>query len=144
MKYAKGKIKRVFVVKFEHGDDLLKELQGLLEKEDIKRGVIHLIGALKNASIVLGPKKPVIPQEIHELSFNDGREVVGLATIFPENGKPKVHLHAGLGKGKKVLVGCIRSGTEVYIVIEAIILELDVNASRKMDEKTGFNLLEPK
>jgi predicted DNA-binding protein with PD1-like motif len=36
MKYQKGSIGRVIVAKIEHGDDLLVELKGLLQKEAIR------------------------------------------------------------------------------------------------------------
>ncbi len=142
MKYTKGTIKRLFVVKFEDGDDLLTELTKLVKKEKIKSGIIHLIGALEKAGIVVGPKKVEVPPEPVWKTFDDGREILGFGTIFRKGSEPKIHIHSAIGRGDKVNVGCVRRDAKVYLVIEAIIIEIDANVSRKFDEKTGFDLID--
>jgi len=142
MKYTKGKIKRIFVVKFEHNDNLLSELTKLARKEKIKSGIIHLIGALEKAEFVAGPKKVEIPPEPIWRKFDDGREILGFGTIFWKGNEPKIHIHACIGREDKVNLGCIRSDAEVYLVIEAIIIEIDATVARKYDEKTGLDLID--
>ena len=63
MKYTKGTIGRVFLVKFEDGDILIDNLSLLAKKEMIKAATMIFIGALKQGDLVTGPKKPVIPPE---------------------------------------------------------------------------------
>lgn len=75
-------------------------------------------------------------------NFNDGRELIGIGSIFLENKKPKIHLHSSIGRENKINLGCIRKNTKVYIIIEILLLELrGIQASRKLDPKTQLNIL---
>jgi predicted DNA-binding protein with PD1-like motif len=57
-------------------------------------------------------------------------------------GQPKIHLHAALARGDKVLLGCLRENSKVFLVEEIIIFELlDVEAIRETDQRTGLLLL---
>jgi len=142
MRYAEAKQGRVFVLKFDHNDDFLECILQFAERENVMRGVVHFMGALKSAEIVCGPKRPVLPQKIYKNGFDDGREVLGMATIFPDGGKPKVHVHASFGKNKHTLMGCMRESAEVYVVVEAVVTELvGISACRKKDTETGLSLL---
>jgi predicted DNA-binding protein with PD1-like motif len=143
MKYSEGKIGRTFVLKFEHGDDLLSELKKFAAEKKIKAGLVHFIGALNNAEIVVGPKKNVLPPDAVWRKFSDGREMVGTGTIFWKGGEPGVHIHSAIGRGDKVNVGCIRKGTKVYLVVEAVVMEIKgADARRSKDARSGMELLD--
>jgi len=142
MKYQKGSIGRVIIAKIEHGDDLLVELKGLLQKEAIRSGIMFMIGALEAGSLVVGPQTCSVPPNPVWKKFDDGREVLGIATVFTEDHEPVIHLHASLGRGDNVLTGCIRKDAKVYLVVEVIIMELlESGAVRTLDDITGLNLL---
>ena len=142
MKYTKGTIGRVFLVKFENNDILIQNLSGLAKKEKIKAATIIFIGALREGDLVTGPKKPVIPPQPNKMVFKDGWEVMGMGTIFTNSKGPQIHIHASIGKKNKVLTGCLRGKSKVFLVIEAVVLELkSVKASKDIDPKTGLNLL---
>jgi predicted DNA-binding protein with PD1-like motif len=142
MRYTTGSIGRVFLVKFEDDDIFIDKLSVLARKEKIKAATLIFLGALKKGTLVTGPKKPVIPPEPNKLSFKDGWEVMGIGTIFTNNKGPQIHIHSAMGKKNKTLTGCVREKTKVFLVIEAIILELTgVKASKDIDPKTGLNLL---
>ena len=142
MKYSVGKIGRVFLLKFENNDILIKSLVGLAKKERIKSASIIFIGALREGDLVTGPQKPVIPPEPNKKTFKDGWEVMGLGTIFSNSSGPQIHIHASMGKKNRVLTGCVRGNSKVFLVIEAVILELKgIKANKEIDPKTGLNLL---
>lgn len=142
MKYSKGEIGRVFLVKFEDRDILVDKIKELAEKEKINAGTMVFIGALREGKLVTGPKKPVIPPEPNWISFKDGWEVMGIGTIFTNKKEPQIHIHCSMGKKKKVLTGCVRKDSEVFLVIEAVIFELKgIKASKEIDPSTGLNLL---
>ena len=142
MEYTKGTIGRVFLVKFVDDDVLIDNLSFLAKQETIKAATIIFIGALKKGDLVTGPKQPVIPPEPNKVAFKDGWEVMGLGTIFTNSKGPQIHIHASMGKKNKVLTGCLRGKSKVFLVIEAIIIELKgVRASKDIDPKTGLNLL---
>lgn len=142
MKYTKGAIGRVFLLKFDDDDVLLEELSTLAKKEKIKAAALVFIGALKKRDLVTGPKKPVIPPQPNKVYFKDGWEIMGIGTIFTNKLGPQIHIHASMGKKKEVLMGCVRGKSKVFLVIEAIVFELrGVKASKIIDPQTGLNLL---
>ena len=139
MEYAKGRIGRVFTVRIDHGDDLILELIKLAELEHIESAVFMLLGALKEAKLVTGPKENMTPPELVWSGFNDAHEILGIGDIFLKDGKPKIHLHAGAGRGDNVKVGCLRGESEVFMVVEAFVFELDgISARRIVDQEHGF------
>ncbi|MCX5668605.1 MAG: DUF296 domain-containing protein [Candidatus Omnitrophica bacterium] len=142
MQYTQGTIGRVFLVKFQDGDILIDNLTELAKQEQIKAASVIFIGALKQGDLVTGPKQPVIPPEPNKVVFKDGWEVMGIGTIFTNSKGPQMHIHASMGKKNKVLTGCVRGKSKVFLVIEAVILELKgIKASKDIDPKTGLNLL---
>jgi len=143
MKYTKGKIGRVFLARFDNRDDFRQELEALSRKEKIRSAVLVFLGALKEGNLVTGPKKPVIPPQPNQVKFRDGWEVLGVGTIFSDKkNSPQLHLHASMGKKNKVLTGCVRDDSKVFLVIEAVIFELSgVKAAKGIDPRTGINLL---
>ncbi len=142
MKYTQGTIGRVFLVKFDDGDILIDRLVDLARKEKLRVATLIFLGALKKGTLVTGPKKPVIPPEPNKLSFKGGWEVMGIGTIFTNKTAPQIHIHSSMGKKQKVLTGCVRGGSKVFLVIEAIVLELKgIKATKALDPETGLNLL---
>lgn len=143
MRYAKGKIGRVFLARFDDRDDFRRELVVLSRKEKIRSAVLVFLGALREGNLVTGPKKPVIPPQPNQLKFRDGWEVLGVGTIFSSrNNSPQLHLHASMGKKRKVLTGCVRDDSKVFLVVEAVIFELSgIKAAKELDPKSGINLL---
>jgi hypothetical protein len=142
MKYTKGSIGRIFVAKFEDDDVLIDELARLVKAENIKAATMVFIGALKKGDLVTGPKKLVIPPSPNKVIFKDGWEVMGIGSIFTNAQGPQIHIHSSMGKKKKVLTGCVRGKSKVFLVIEAVIFELKgVRATKSIDPKTGLNLL---
>ncbi len=142
MKYTKGSIGRVFLVKFDDDDILIDKLSSLARKEKIRSAALIFLGALKKGVMVTGPKRPVIPPEPNRVNFKDGWEVMGIGTILTGKGGPQLHIHGSMGKKNKVLTGCVREKSKVFLVIEAVIFELKgVQAAKSMDPATGLNLL---
>jgi uncharacterized protein len=142
MKYTKGRVGRVFVLKFEDDDVLLEELAVFAKKERLKAGTMVFIGSLKKGELVTGPKKPVIPPEPNKVNFKDGWEVMGIGTLFTNKKGPQIHIHGSMGKKQKVLTGCVRGRSKVFLVIEAIVFELiGMKATKSIDPVAGLNLL---
>ena len=142
MKYTKGSVGRIFLIKFSDDDILLDELDKLARKEKIKTATIVFIGALKKGDIVTGPKKPVIPPEPNWVAFKDAWETMGIGTIYTNSRGPQIHIHASMGQKLKTLTGCVRKKSKVFLVIEAVIFELKgVKATKDIDPETGLNLL---
>lgn len=143
MKYTSANLGRVFVLRFENGDNMQRVIRDFCVKERVLTGTMVFIGALRRGKIVAGPKKPVVPPDPNVVSYSDGWEMMGVGTIFPDgDGEPQIHLHASFGKAKKTLVGCVRQDSEVFMVIEAVLFELTgARCVKARDPRTGLNLL---
>lgn len=142
MDYRKGTIGRVFTVRFDEGDLFLEGLLKIIAEEKITNGWFHVLGGLREADVVTGPKEPVMPPEPVWSEVRGARETMGTGSIFWDGDEPKIHLHAALGHHGDTLTACVRKGTKVYLVLEVVIFEIDgINASRPWYEEGGFNRL---
>jgi predicted DNA-binding protein with PD1-like motif len=143
VQYRQGSYGRVFLLKFDDRDDLLEEIKRLAVKEQIKVATITLLGGMRSAAIVTGPKEPVIPPEPIWSAFQDGREVLGIGSLFWKEDGPAIHLHGAVGRGNETHVGCMRKDSSVYLVIEAVIAEIaGIEARKVVNERTGLAMLD--
>ncbi|TQD25038.1 PPC domain-containing DNA-binding protein [Methanolobus vulcani] len=141
MEYSQGNIGRVFTVRLDQGDDILQELEGLAVSENIKSAMFMMLGAVKEANLVVGPKENIVPPDPQWARIHDAHELIGIGNIFweSETGKPKIHLHSAAGRGESVKAGCLRENSEVFMVVEVFIMEISgISASRIFDQERGF------
>ena len=144
MQYAQGRTGRVFFVRIDHGENLEATLRQFIAEKKVECGIIRFIGALQSGAIVTGPEEPCLPPDQHYESFSGGWEVVGLATITPGQDGPHLHLHASIGRGDTALTGCLRGTVITYIIVEAVITEIEgIRIHREMDPLTGMVLPVP-
>jgi predicted DNA-binding protein with PD1-like motif len=142
MKYQTGRIGKIAVARFDDGDDVLAGIGGLVEKEGIRSGVVYLVGGMKGGSFVVGPEDETMPPKPVWRSMDESHEVLAFGTIFYEGDEPRVHMHGAFGKHDKVKVGCLRKDSETFLILEAVIMELDgINATRELDPAVGLPLL---
>jgi len=146
MRYSEGKIGRVFVIRLEDEDKLPEVIESFARKNNIQRGMCILVGGIREGGkIVVGPEDsesmPVVPL-IFDLK--GVHEICAVGTIFPDSDeKPRLHMHAALGREGKAKVGCIRLGIEVWKLGEVIVLEIIDNTAHREDTAAGFKMLEP-
>ncbi len=143
MKYTEGKIGRIFILKFDHGDHFEDAIGQFCRDENVRVGHIQLLGAVKRSSVVVGPKNDNVPPEPKWHTVNEAKEVVGFGTILWDTEKPRVHLHTIFSRGEKAFIGCVRKETEVFLIVEAVVTEIEnVSVSRVYDKKSGFCLMQ--
>ncbi len=142
MKYQVGKPGRVAVARFEDRDDVLGNLVSLAKKEKFGAAVFYLVGGMREGSIVVGPEKDEFPPIPVWRQLGESHEVVGFGTIFWNGDEPRVHFHGAFGKKDSVKVGCLRENSETFLVLEAVIIEIEgVTAKRELDPASGMMLL---
>ncbi len=146
MQYSEGKMGRVFVLRMEEGDRLPDTLESFASEKGIEAAtVLYLGGAADGSRVVVGPEMnrgdQVIPMT-H--AFTGNQEILALGTLFRnEEDRPVLHMHAGIGREGHATIGCTRTGVPVWLVAEAVILEIvGTGALRKKNPQTGMELLE--
>jgi len=141
LKYSEGSLRRVFALTFEHGDTLIDRLVEFVKEQGVRNGYIFFLGALGEGRIVTGPKDLELPASPMWGEFEDGREIIGVGSVAWEGDTPRVHVHIGAGRGGDVLLGCLREGGRVHIVMEAVLFEVAFESlSRGLDKLTGAHL----
>ena len=137
---------RVFVLRLEHGDIVHETIEGFARDRGIRAGALIILGgADENSRIVVGPedgeKRPVTPMQA---ALKAAHEVTGTGTIFPnEKGEPVLHMHMACGRREATQTGCIRSGVQVWQIMEAVLFELsECRGQRVADPELGFQLLQ--
>jgi predicted DNA-binding protein with PD1-like motif len=143
MDYQIGRIGRVCVARLHDGDDVYACIEGLAAKEGLDRAVVLAVGGIRRGRVVVGPKEPTGPIEPQMEEFDDARELLGVGTLIPDEEGPKLHLHAGIGRGgEQTLVGCPRGGASAFCVLEVVLIELEgIDAVRAVDPELGLKLL---
>jgi predicted DNA-binding protein with PD1-like motif len=142
MKYQTGRPGRIIVAKFDDHDDVLENLITIAKKENIRAGIIYLVGGMREGKIVVGPETDELPPKPVWKELGESHEVLGIGTIFWHNDEPKIHFHGAFGKKEMVKVGCLRENTETFLVLEAVIIEMEgINATREIDPAIGMALL---
>jgi predicted DNA-binding protein with PD1-like motif len=143
MEYAVGRTGRVIAARLFEGEELYESIESIAEKEEIKSAAVLITGGIRKAEVVVGPKAEKPKIEPNFFSFTGPGEVLGVGTIYcDETGRPKLHLHAGLGRGDKHIVGCPRGGASIFLILEVTIIEIaGIDAKRETDPATGFKLL---
>jgi predicted DNA-binding protein with PD1-like motif len=142
MEYSTGKTGRIIAARLFEGEDLYESIEAIAKKEDIKCAAVLITGGLRKADVVVGPKteQPKIQADMRP--FQGPGEVLGVGTIYCDSEGPKMHIHTAIGKGLETMVGCPRGGAKTFLILEVTIIEIEgIQAKRKFDEKTGFNLL---
>lgn len=143
MQYSEGRLGRIFVIRLEDGEDLIRSIQQFVERMEVSAGMIHFLGALREGRLIAGPKEPTIPPGPPFVEELEGSwETFGVATVYPgEEGKPAVHIHASAGHDDRALTGCLRKMATTYLVVEAVVFEFcGLEAKREIDEMTGLSL----
>jgi len=146
MKASEGKIGRVFVVRLEDGDVIPACIERFAGENGISVGHVILVGGIGGGDVVVGPKhSEEMPPQPMLLPVDGAHEVVGVGIIAPgEDGRPVLHIHAALGRSGNTMTGCLRPGVTTWLVGEAIIYEVTgAEVARVMDDRSGFELLEP-
>jgi predicted DNA-binding protein with PD1-like motif len=141
--YRCGTIGRVFWARLEDGEALVPCLENLAQKENVDQAVVLVLGALGEGRMVCGPRENVIPPDPMYMTFTQGREIVAIGTIARDKNGPKFHMHAAAGRlGEETNVGCLRAECNIYLLCEAVILEITgLTATRDPDPASGFDLL---
>lgn len=140
MEYQAGTTGRVFYARLDDGDDLHDGIRELVTREKVRCAWFHILGGLRRAGVVIGPREPVMPPDPVWQEVEDAREIVGTGSVFWDGDQPLIHLHAAMGHHGETLTGCVRRDSKVYLVIELMLVEMKgIEVTRPWFEQGGFN-----
>ncbi|MEL7649907.1 MAG: PPC domain-containing DNA-binding protein [Sedimentibacter sp.] len=151
MKSAKGKIKNVYAVRLEAGEDVIEGITKVCDQYGIKHGVIVSgIGSLSRASFfdpTPFPDKPHGYGYGNPIVMEGGIELISLSGVICENDEKNVslHIHGTFADGEgKAYAGHLTDRNHVLITVEIVIGEFeDIYMARKLDKKSGMMLFSP-
>ena len=142
MQYQIGKPGRIVVVRFSDGDDVLGGIAEICCSEDIRAACFNVVGGMKGGRYVVGPETEKMPPIPVWRELQESHEAVGFGTVFWDKNQPKVHFHGAYGKRDSVKAGCLREGSEAFLVLEVVITEiLDVNIICELDPASNMVLM---
>ncbi len=124
MEYTQGKTGRVYVARLHEDESIYDEVSKICIREAVRFAYVQAMGAIKNAD------------------GSDKHELVGLGTVVPDNNKPVLHFHAGIGTSVDSYVGHPNEDMKVHLNMEVIITELEgMDMARTYDPELGKKTL---
>ena len=130
---------RTFIGQLSYGDDLLDSLTKIVQRENIRLGRIHGIGATTHAIVAYYDQET---KTYNPLEFPGGLEILNLhGNVSMRDGKPFVHVHIVLSDREgKVWGGHLLPGTKLF-ACEVFIEEYEGEEhTRAKDDRTGLFL----
>ena len=76
--------------------------------------------------------------------ISEAHEITASGIIAPDaSGNPVLHIHGSMGRAGNTITGCLREGVSVWLVCEAVLIEIhNADIKRIYDEASGFTLLD--
>lgn len=132
----------LILVRMDDGEDVFVNLNAIAEKYSLKSAVIVCaLGMLKNVELAYFKYPEKAGEYICE-KFNGPFEIVGFKGSFALSGnKPFWHIHAALASDKFNCLGGHLNKAIVNATLEMFLQVPEKKFVRKLDEKTGLNIL---
>jgi uncharacterized protein len=138
-KLLKDGEQKTYALVFDTGDDPMAGLLDFAAAEDIHAASFQAIGAFRSA--VLGFFE-FDRKDYHRIPVDGQSEVVSLTgNLARQGGKPKLHIHAVLGRRDGQAVAGHLLEAVVRPTLEVVLTELPAHLARSHDEATGLPLI---
>jgi len=129
-----------FIVRIATGERVVATLVDFLRREGIGFANLSAAGALSAAKI--GFWDPTQRDYVYR-QFHEQLEIVSfVGNASLRDGKPYLHLHAGLGRSDLSVVGGHLEEAVVHPTIEVWLQTEDLDVRRTKDPETGLDLLD--
>lgn len=130
---------RTYLFRLPKGKDLLESLADFCHDNQVKCGIVHVVGSVSNATIAYFDQAK---KKYDKKAINEEMELLSLTgNISIQDNRPTVHAHVMLsGKDYQVIGGHLLPGTKIF-VCEAYIQELVGEPKvRRADKVTKLTL----
>lgn len=120
-------------------EDVNEQIKKACNLYNVKTAVIISgIGQLKNVQLGYFKEKGEYIKEV----FKKPLEILSLnGNICNDNSEYIIHMHAVLGDERKSVLGGHFFKGIVSVTAEIVLLKIDINAKRKVDNQTGLKML---
>lgn len=130
----------VIAARLEIGDEVVACVKEICEKENVKAGVIHGIGAVKSTKIGMFDLAKGKYNENEINKFMELTSLDGNATTM--NGETYIHLHANFGDETGSAFGGHLKEAVIGATAEIFIFKLSGEITRFHDDVTTLNLMD--
>ena len=131
---------RTYMLVFDKGDDVMDVLKQFAASQQLEGAHFTAIGALREATLAFFVREK---RDYEEIPVDEQVEVLSLTgNIANFEEKPRLHVHAVLGRRDgSTIGGHLASGT-VWPTLEVYLTETEAPLPRRTDEETGLALLD--
>lgn len=132
---------RTYCLILDAGDEVMSQLARFAQQNGLRGSQISAIGAFEEVTLGYFDWEK---KDYRRIPVRDQVEVVALLgdIAVGENGEPKVHAHAVLGKADGSALGGHLLEGRVRPTLEVILTELPKHLQRKHDPASGLALIE--
>lgn len=125
----------------EPGEEVMSALARFAEENGIAAARVWGIGGFSDA--VLGVYRPD-SKDYAEHRIEEQAELLGLhGNVTTYEGRPRVHLHATLGRDDLSAIGGHLLEAHVHPTLELFVAEAQADLVREMDEDVGLPVVRP-
>ncbi|MCI6569326.1 MAG: DNA-binding protein [Dysosmobacter sp.] len=127
------------VVRMDRGEDIVKQVKVLAEREQIRLASVQALGAVNDFTVgVFNTETKVYGSN----RFQGPYEIVSLTgTIDTMDGKFYTHLHMSAGNAQGQVFGGHLNRAVISATCEMIVTVIDGQVDRQFSEEIGLNLL---
>jgi predicted DNA-binding protein with PD1-like motif len=141
LKSKETTVGRVIIAKIEPNEDLFDAIKELIEKHNIKSGLLNVIGALKQFTIGYFD---IEKKEYNFKTFDEDIELIScMGNIAFKDNEPIIHLHVSVGKDDySIIGGHLNQPSIVSVTAEVYIYEINHTITRANDPQFDLSLLD--
>lgn len=131
--------KNVSILRFDAGEDVIKEIAKFCSEESIDGASFYAIGAAKQVTLSY---YNLSTKTYQDKTFSEELEITGvLGNVATMEGNIVVHAHGTLGKDTYQIIGGHVKELIVSATCEVTLTKLEGVIEREYDDVTGLNLM---
>ncbi|MGI5864285.1 MAG: PPC domain-containing DNA-binding protein [Myxococcales bacterium] len=135
-----GNTEKTYTLVFEKGDEVVKTLEEFASDHGLGAARFSAIGAFSDALLAFYDWEA---KQFREIPVDEQVEVISLGgTIAMSDERPRVHVHAVLGKRDGSVVGGHLFSAHVRPNLEMTLTDAEEPLVRRDDEETGLKLID--
>lgn len=132
---------RVLVVVCDKGEDPVATVTAAVQERGIQAASVTAVGGLSGGQLGYFDR---VSRRYLPIPVTEQVEVLSLVgDVAGHDGKPKLHLHAVLGRRDGSTLGGHLLRGEVWPTLEVMVTEVAPELARRYDPETGLSLISP-